>query len=60
MRWGNQYLQLEGNNLLRAGIDPAVKKFKRDNEGNKEAIVEQNESEEGSKAGKALSRARRA
>jgi hypothetical protein len=55
IRWGNQYLQLERNNLLRAGIDPAVEKFKRDNKGNKEAIVEPNESEEGSKAGKAVS-----
>jgi hypothetical protein len=55
IRWGNQYLQLEGNNLLRAGIDPAAEKFKRDNKGNKEAIVDPNESEEGSKAGKAVS-----
>jgi hypothetical protein len=32
-----------------------VEKFKRDNKGKKEAIVEQNESEEGSKTGKAVS-----
>mmetsp|Transcript_8737 Transcript_8737/g.20960 ORF Transcript_8737/g.20960 Transcript_8737/m.20960 type:complete len:90 (+) Transcript_8737:1-270(+) len=42
------------NNLLRpAIIDPAVEKYKRDNKGNKEAIVEPNESsDQGSKAGK--------
>jgi hypothetical protein len=53
-RWGNQYLQLERNNLLRAAIDPSVEKYKRDNKGNKEAIVEPNESDQGSKAGKAV------
>jgi histidyl-tRNA synthetase len=41
--------------LLRAGIDPAVEKFKRDNKSKKEAIVEPNEREEGSKTGKAVS-----
>jgi hypothetical protein len=36
-------------------VDPAVEKFKRDNKGNKEDIVEPNEIEQGSKAGKAAS-----
>lgn len=53
-RWGNQYLQIQRNNLLRAAIDPAVEKYKRDNKGNKEAIVEPNESDQGSKAGRAV------
>ena len=50
-RWGNQYSQLAVNNTLRLAIDPAVDKFKRDNRSNKEAIVESNESEQGSKVG---------
>ena len=53
-RWGNQFEQLQRNNLLRAAIDPAVEKFKKDNKGSKEAIVEPNESEQGSKVGKAV------
>eukprot|EP00966_Prymnesium_polylepis_P063004 1462362-Prymnesium_polylepis.1 len=53
-RWGNQYSQLSTNHLLRAAIDPAVEKFKKDNKGNKEAIVEPNESNQGSKAGRAV------
>jgi hypothetical protein len=53
-RWGNQFLQLQRNNLLRPAIDPVVKKYKRDNKGNKEAIVEPNESDQGSKAGNAV------
>jgi hypothetical protein len=51
-RWGNQFLQLERNCLLRPAIDPTVEKFKRENRHNKEAIVEPNESDQGSKAGK--------
>lgn len=51
-RWGNQYSQLTTNCDLRPAIDPAVEKFKRENRNNKEAIVESNESEEGSKAGR--------
>lgn len=53
-RWGNQYEQLERNNLLRAAIDPTVEKFKKDHKNCKEAIVETNESDEGSKAGRAV------
>ena len=53
-RWGNQFLQIERNNLLRVAIDPVVERFKRDNKGNKEAIVEPNESDQGSKAGTAV------
>lgn len=51
-RWGNQYTQVSRNCELRAAVDPAVEKFKQDNRNNKGAIVESNESEEGSKAGK--------
>jgi hypothetical protein len=48
-------LQLERNNLLRPAIDPPVEKYKMHNKGNQEAIVEPNESEQGSRAGKAVS-----
>ena len=41
-------------NLLRLAIEPNVEKFKRDNKGEKEAIVENDESEGGSKLGKAV------
>ena len=53
-----EHIQLpiaEQNFSLCAGIDPAVEKFKRDHKGNNETIVELNESEEGSKAGKVVS-----
>jgi hypothetical protein len=53
-RWGNQYCQISRNNVLRPAIDPSVEKYKKDNKGNKEAIVEPNESDQGSKAGKAV------
>jgi hypothetical protein len=36
-------------------IDPAVDKFKRENRINKEAIVEENESDQGSKVGRPVS-----
>jgi hypothetical protein len=51
-RWGNQYSQLSTNIRLRRAIDPAVDKFKRENRNNKEAIVEENESDQGSKVGR--------
>ena len=48
------------NCKLRRAIDPAdpaVEKFKRENRSNKEAIVEDNESDQGSKVGHAVSAA---
>jgi hypothetical protein len=48
-------LQIECNNLLCPAIDPSVEKYKMDNKGKQEAIVEQNESEQGSRPGKAVS-----
>ena len=57
-RWGNQYSQVSTNCKLRRAIDPAVEKFKRENRSNKEAIVEDNESDHwGSKVGRAVSAA---
>lgn len=50
-RWGNQYEQIDRNCVLRPAIDPAVEEFKRANKGEKEAIVEPNESDQGSKTG---------
>ena len=40
--------------MLRLAIDPVVEKYKRENRNNKEAIVEPNESDQGSKAGQAV------
>ena len=57
-RWGNQFLQLNRNTLLRLAIDPAVDKFKKENKNEKEAIVEVDLSDgAGSKAGKAVAAA---
>ena len=53
-RWGNQYDQLSTNCVLRGAIDPALDKYKRENRNNKEAIVEANESDQGSKVGVAV------
>ena len=53
-RWGNQYSQVSTDNMLRLAIDPAVHKFKQDNRGNKEAIVEADETEQGGRAGRAV------
>jgi len=39
---------------LRLSIDPAIDKYKKENKNNKEAIVEANESEQGSKVGVAV------
>jgi hypothetical protein len=54
-RWGNQFRQLRTNCQLRLAIDPTVSDYKRGNIGNKEAIVETNESDQGTKAGTAVS-----
>eukprot|EP00966_Prymnesium_polylepis_P086516 2002415-Prymnesium_polylepis.1 len=40
--------------MLKPVIDPVVEKYKRENKQNKEAIVESNESEQGSKVGRAV------
>ncbi|KAK3284010.1 hypothetical protein CYMTET_8320 [Cymbomonas tetramitiformis] len=50
-RWGNQYQQLNRNCILRVAIDSELQAYKQENRQNKEAIVEANESESGSKAG---------
>lgn len=50
-RWGGQYLLVQTNCLLRLALVPAIDEFKRANRNNTEAIVERNESEQGSKAG---------
>ena len=55
-RWGNQYQQLTRNCTLRLAIDPTVEAYKKANKGEKEAIVETDESEGsgGSKVGAAV------
>ena len=53
-RWGNQYSQIERNNLLRPAIDPTVDKYKRDNKGEKEAIIENDLNDNSTKVGKAV------
>ena len=53
-RWGNQYVQLFKDCILRPAIDPSLEKYKKDNKNNKEAIVETNESDQGSKVGQAV------
>ncbi|KAK3260261.1 hypothetical protein CYMTET_30770 [Cymbomonas tetramitiformis] len=50
-RWGNQFKQINKNNLLRHAIDAELHAYKQANRNNLEAIVETNESEEGSKVG---------
>ena len=47
-RWGNQHVQVQRNCCLRLAIDPTIEKYKKENKNNKEAIVEANESEQGS------------
>ncbi|KAK3251578.1 hypothetical protein CYMTET_36745 [Cymbomonas tetramitiformis] len=54
MRWGNQFKQLKKNYTLRPGIDACLEKYKLENKTNKEAIVETNEDEQGSKVGNAV------
>ncbi|KAK3285771.1 hypothetical protein CYMTET_6636 [Cymbomonas tetramitiformis] len=53
-RWGNQFVQLQKNCVLRLAIDSCLQAYKQENRQNKEAIVETNESEEGSKVGVAV------
>ena len=53
-RWGNQKRQLTRNALLRPVIDAVIDKYKRENRNKKEAIVEANDSEQGSKVGRAV------
>ena len=53
-RWGNQFVQLLKDCVLRPAIDPSLEKYKKENKGNKEALVETNESDQGSKVGKAV------
>ncbi|KAK3235607.1 hypothetical protein CYMTET_54197 [Cymbomonas tetramitiformis] len=50
-RWGNQFKQINKNNLLRQAIDAELHAYKQANRNNLDAIVETNESEEGSKVG---------
>lgn len=53
-RWGNQFRQIERNNVLRPVIDPVVEAYKRDNRGKKDAIVEADDSNPTSRLGKAV------
>ena len=54
-RWGGTFLQLAQNHLLQPVLDPAVEKFKRENRGKKDAIVESDDSESnGNPAGTAV------
>ena len=53
-RWGNQFTQVSVDCTLRPAIDPSLEKYKRENKANKEAIVETNESDQGSKVGNAV------
>jgi hypothetical protein len=50
-RWGGTYLQLAQNHLLYPVFHPAVEKYKLQNRGKKDAIVESDESESGDKVG---------
>ncbi|KAK3281373.1 hypothetical protein CYMTET_10832 [Cymbomonas tetramitiformis] len=51
---GNQFKQLKKNCTLRPGIDACLEKYKLENKNNKEAIIETNEDEQGSKVGNAV------
>ena len=42
-RWGNQYKQLERNNLLKPVIEPVIEKWKREHKHKPDAIVEEND-----------------
>ena len=54
-RWGGTFLQISQNHLLHPVLDPAVEKYKRENRGRKDAIVENDESESsGDRAGRAV------
>jgi hypothetical protein len=50
-RWGGHKLMVTRNIVLRPAIDPTIDKFKRENRGKADAIVESNEAESGSKGG---------
>lgn len=50
-RWGNQYSQIERNNTLKHVLDPVIKAYQHVNVGKLDAIVEEAEGEQGSKAG---------
>ena len=51
-RWGNQFLQITRNCELRPGLEPTVQKYVREHKNEKEAIIETDESDGSSKAGK--------
>lgn len=53
-RWGGQYLMLHTNCLLKPALQPAVDDFKQQNRNNPEAIVEPNEDEQSSRAGRSV------
>ncbi len=53
-RWGTEFEQVSRNNLLRHAVDQSVEKFKRRHKGSVEAIVEENISDQGRKAGRAV------
>ena len=55
-RWGGTFMQIQQNHVLHPVLDPAVEKYKRNNRGKKDAIVERDESESGDsdKAGRAV------
>ena len=42
-RWGNQYRQIERNNMLRPVLEPIIEKWKRENKSRVDAIVEEND-----------------
>ena len=51
-RWGNQYKQIERNNTLKPVLDDVLDKWKRENRGKKDAIVEDDDDDPGAKMGK--------
>ena len=53
-RWGNQFLQIRRNNTLRPVIDRVIEHYKTMHRNNKEAIVEDDPDDEGSKLGKSV------
>jgi hypothetical protein len=56
-RWGNQYLQVAQNNQLYPVLQLVVDDYKKTNKNEKEAIVEDDESEQGSRVGAAVAAA---
>lgn len=44
-RWGNQYLQLSGNNMLKPVLDPTIEQYKRKHRDKKDAVVDHDEIE---------------